>query len=54
MRGRTIGYNPFSMSSPSPRCVLFFVAAAAMAIGPALGILAMLPLYRAQHLPPAS
>ncbi len=49
LRGRPIGYNPFSMSSPSPRRVLFF-AAAAMAIGPALGILAMLPLSRASTL----
>ncbi len=36
----------------SPRRVLFFVAAAAMAIGPALGILAMLPLYRNRHASP--
>jgi hypothetical protein len=45
LRGRTIGYNPISMSSRSPHRVLFF-AAAAMAIGPALGILAMLLLSR--------
>jgi hypothetical protein len=36
------------MKSSFHRRVLFFVAAA-MAIGPALGILAMLPLYRATH-----
>ena len=33
----------------SVRRVLILVAAAAMAIGPALGTLAMPPLYRATH-----
>ncbi len=42
------------MKSSSHRRVLFFVAAAAMALGPALGILAMLPLSRSSesHSPP--
>ena len=42
------------MKSSSHRRVLFFVVAAAMAIGPALGILAMLLLSRSSesHSPP--